>query len=66
MGGNFVELILRHATDRADRPALVLPTAWTDDEVTASEVITFGELADRVGRRPLWPARASCPGTGSC
>jgi len=57
VSGNFVELILRHAETRPDHPALVLPGAWDDGRVTASETLTFGELAERVGRRQAGLAR---------
>ena len=45
---NFASHILRHAEERPDFPALVLPKAWDEGGVTSQESVTYGELSQRI------------------
>ena len=47
---NFASLVLRHAQERPDRVALVLPERWDGDGVHDEAVIRYGELGDAIAR----------------
>ena len=55
---NFASLITRHAERVPDRPALVLPRTWAGDQVLSREVVSYHQLAGRVGRYVRGLARA--------
>jgi len=50
VNANLVRLILRHADERPEATALVVPVAWSSTAVTEERRVTFGELGDRIRR----------------
>ncbi len=47
---NLAGLVLRHAAEKPDHPALIVPTDFDAEKVLSEEVVTYGELAERVSR----------------
>ncbi len=47
---NFAQLVLRHAATQPERIALILPTRWDASGVHETEQVSYGELAERIGR----------------
>ena len=45
---NYAELIMRHMDTRADQPALIMPTQWNEHEIQSENIISYGELAQRI------------------